>query len=56
MCMDGYSLTRVVRSGVLQPLLGQPDAIRRVLDAELSKLQLRGDLYLPTNPDVRVVG
>ncbi len=43
-------------SGTLLPLLGQEAKIRKQLVAELAKLQSSGHLYLPTNPDTRVLG
>lgn len=43
-------------SGILLPLLGQEGRIRKTLIVELSKLQPQGHLYLPTNPDTRVLG
>lgn len=43
-------------SGILQPMLGQDAKIRKTLVAELTKIQPQGHLYLPTNPDTRVLG
>lgn len=53
---SGFFESVTAISGVLQPLLGQEGKIRRTLDAELGKLIVKGHLYLPTNPDTRVVG
>ena len=43
-------------SGVLLPLLGQELKIRKTLETQLDQLKVQGHLYLPTNPDTRVVG
>ena len=53
---SGFFQSVTAVSGVLQPLLGNEAKIRKTLIEELSKIKPHGHLYLPTNPDTRVLG